>query len=239
MQTCVQFEKVKLEFQNRSTVLENLSMQINVGEFVCLLGPSGSGKSTILKLVAGLLQPTQGKIERKFLKSELAYIFQDANLLSWRTVRENVQLPLELLKLNGDVDQALRFVGLADHAEKYPSQLSGGMKMRTSIARSIVYGPRVLLMDEPFAALDEPNRHRLQEEIYKLSRQNGWTVIFVTHSPSEAAFLASRVLVLPSSPKNRYVEIRSNLVEERDKEFRYESGYLNLCRELSGALENA
>jgi NitT/TauT family transport system ATP-binding protein len=203
-------EKLTKQYGQGATIIDNLSATIQPGEFVSIIGPSGCGKSTLLKLVAGLSPITSGKIAMDGLTRDEArkltsFIFQDATLLPWRTVRQNVGLGLELEHApkalrNETVDAMLKLVGLADVADKYPRELSGGMKMRVSIARALASKPRVLLLDEPFAALDEITRDRMNEELLRLREQHAWTVLFVTHSVAEAVFLSSRILVLAAHP---------------------------------------
>jgi len=191
-------------------VLQSIDLTIERGEFVTLLGPSGCGKSTMLKLVAGLEPIASGQIqvnglEPRHARRLVSFVFQEATLLPWRTVERNVALALELeartredaLETTG---RLLDLVGLTDVAQSYPRALSGGQKMRVSIARALATKPRLLLMDEPFAALDEINRDRMNEEILRLREASSWTVLFVTHSVAEAVFLSSRVVILSPHP---------------------------------------
>jgi len=203
-------EHVTKQYGHGATILDDVSATILPGEFVSIIGPSGCGKSTLLKLVAGLSSITSGKIVMERLtrvnaRRITSFIFQDPTLLPWRTVRANVGLGLELEHAprgsrNQTVDAMLALVGLADVADKYPRELSGGMKMRVSIARALASKPRVLLLDEPFAALDEMTRDRMNEELLRLREQHAWTVLFVTHSVAEAVFLSNRILVLAAHP---------------------------------------
>lgn len=193
-------------------VLDTLDFRIASGEFVALLGPSGCGKSTLLRLVAGLDSPTDGHLsvqsKASVMKSgpfDRGFVFQDAHLLPWRTVLENVALPLELARVAKDerheaAAKALGKVGLHDAVGKFPNQLSGGMKMRVSLARALVARPSLLLLDEPFAALDEQTRFRLQDDLRTLWGESGLTILFVTHSIAEAAYLANRAFVFSSRP---------------------------------------
>jgi NitT/TauT family transport system ATP-binding protein len=190
--------------------LENVSIQVEKGEFVSLLGPSGCGKSTLLRLVAGLTAPSAGSVVVNGMtpvnaRELVSFIFQDATLLPWRTVEQNVGLGMELEHAarparREKVAQMLELVGLTHVAKSYPRQLSGGMKMRVSIARALVNRPRILLLDEPFAALDEMSRDRLNEELLRLYLEQHWTVLFVTHSVSEAVFLSTRIVILAPHP---------------------------------------
>ena len=202
--------RVGKRFRGAAVALENISLTINRGEFVTFLGPSGCGKSTLLRLVSGLSPVSEGSIEVNGMTPEnaremMSFIFQDATLMPWRTVEQNVGLGLELEHAARDlrserVTQMLDLVKLSHVARSYPRQLSGGMKMRVSIARALVSRPRILLMDEPFAALDEMSRDRLNEELLRLYAEQKWTVLFVTHSVAEAVFLSSRVMILAAHP---------------------------------------
>ncbi len=197
-------------YGNGQTVLDSLDLTIFKGEFVSLIGPSGCGKSTVLKLISGLAMPSAGTISvdgmtPKNAREIISFIFQDATLLPWRTVRQNVGLGLELegvmdARRKEKTSQLIELVGLQHMAEAYPRQLSGGMKMRASIARALATNPRLLLMDEPFAALDEMSRDRLNEELLRLRTEQNWTAVFVTHSVAEAVFLSTRIVVLAANP---------------------------------------
>jgi NitT/TauT family transport system ATP-binding protein len=206
----IRLEHVTKRYGGGATILDDLSVTISPGEFVSIIGPSGCGKSTLLKLIAGLSPITSGAIvmERLTLVNArriTSFIFQDPTLLPWRTVRANVGLGLELedvprARRNQTVDAMLDLVGLAAVANAYPRELSGGMKMRVSIARALASRPRILLLDEPFAALDEITRDRMNEELLRLRERHAWTVLFVTHSVAEAVFLSDRILVLAPHP---------------------------------------
>ncbi|WP_417463720.1 ABC transporter ATP-binding protein [Kordiimonas sp.] len=179
-------------------VVRDLSFTLAQGEIVSLLGPSGCGKSTVLRLVAGLLQPQSGVVSWPQGEKNLAFVFQDAALMPWATVEDNILLPLSL-KGQQDHDLALQLieaVGLKGHGDKFPHKLSGGQRMRVSIARALVAKPELLLLDEPFAALDEILRFQMNEMLLKLRRKQGWGAIFVTHSVYEAAYLSDRVFVM-------------------------------------------
>jgi NitT/TauT family transport system ATP-binding protein len=201
---------VTKRYRNAAVAVENISLTVERGEFVTFLGPSGCGKSTLLKLVSGLSPVSGGTVSVNGMTSEnarqlVSFIFQDATLLPWRTVEQNVGLGMELEHAarparKERVAQMLQLVGLSQVATRYPRQLSGGMKMRASIARALVSRPRILLMDEPFAALDEMTRDRLNEELLRLYSEHKWTVLFVTHSVSEAIFLSTRVVILAAHP---------------------------------------
>ncbi len=227
--------------------LTDCSLHVNSGEFVSLLGPSGCGKSTVLRLVAGLDQPTGGTVHSPALQaaeSDTAYVFQEPALLPWANVSDNVWLPLRLAGHSRDASQdritaALRGVGLQDFGAAYPAELSGGMKMRASIARALITRPRVLLMDEPFAALDEITRSRLNHDLLALWAAQGPSVLFVTHSVYESVFLSQRVLVLGQRPGRVVAEIRIDEPYPRSSAFRHSTRYLHACAELSAALEAA
>jgi NitT/TauT family transport system ATP-binding protein len=227
-------------------VLRGIDLSVARGEFVSLIGPSGCGKSTILKLVAGLTSASEGTLTVDGMtpvnaREIVSFIFQDATLLPWRTVEENVGLRLELEHVAKDrrrdkVASLLDVVGLTASAKRYPRELSGGMKMRVSIARALSTRPRVLLMDEPFAALDEMSRDRLNEELLRLQDEQRWTALFVTHSVAEAVFLSSRVLVMAAHPGRIASEIAVTLPYPRTAETRLMPEYETLVVEVSKAL---
>jgi NitT/TauT family transport system ATP-binding protein len=226
----VAFEAVSKRFRNAAVALEGVSLTIERGEFVTFLGPSGCGKSTLLKLVSGLSPVSEGKIQVNGMtpanaRQLMSFIFQDATLLPWRTVEQNVGLELELEHAARHssaqrVADMLELVGLSNVAQRYPRQLSGGMKMRASIARALVTRPRILLMDEPFAALDEISRDRLNEELLRLYAEQKWTVLFVTHSVAEAVFLSSRIVILAAHPGRVAHEMTVDLPWPRTEETR-------------------
>jgi len=206
----IQFEGVIKSYGTGRLILQSIDLEILKGEFVSLIGPSGCGKSTLLKLIAGLTPPSAGTIDVDGMTPEnaretMSFIFQDATLLPWRTVTENVGLGLELEHMVSQrriekVASLLELVGLGEVRDAYPRELSGGMKMRASIARALATSPRLLLMDEPFAALDEMTRDRLNEELLRIRAEQGWTAVFVTHSVAEAVFLSTRIVVLAPNP---------------------------------------
>ena len=188
--------------------IKNLSFSVSTGEFVAIIGPSGCGKTSLLKLIGGLAEPTVGsiKIDGKTSKEArmermFSFVFQKSVLLPWRNVIDNVRLPLEILNKKGrSPSQVLKLVGLADHENQYPHELSGGMQQRVALARALTFNPQILLMDEPFAAVDEFNRDSLNIELLRIWQEIGVTVLFITHSISEAVFLADRVFVLSKRP---------------------------------------
>src|ERR1700744_3023248 len=221
-----------------------LDLDVRHGEFVSLLGPSGCGKSTALRLIAGLSAPTSGTVElarRARTGQSIGFVFQEPTLMPWASVRDNVRLPLKLARAsssdaNARVDDALAQVGLAEFADSYPRELSGGMKMRVSLARALVTDPDILLMDEPFAALDEITRFRLNNDLLTLWRDLKKTVIFVTHSVFESVYLSQRVVVMTPRPGRFGAEIRIDVPEPRGEEFRTSAEYAGYCRVVSNAL---
>jgi NitT/TauT family transport system ATP-binding protein len=234
-------------FDNGVMALGPLDLAIRHGEFVSLVGPSGCGKSTALRLIAGLAAPTLGRIEVSRRPGAerpghaIGFVFQEPTLMPWTSVRENVRLPLKLARVarteaDRRIDDALTSVGLAEFAGAYPRQLSGGMKMRVSLARALVTDPDILLMDEPFAALDEITRFRLNNDLLALWRSLRKTVIFVTHSVFESVYLSQRVLVMTARPGRIGAEIRIDAAEPRDEDFRTSAAYAGYCREVSAAL---
>ncbi|HMD19288.1 MAG TPA: ABC transporter ATP-binding protein [Alloacidobacterium sp.] len=230
-------------------VLQGIDLMIERGEFVTLLGPSGCGKSTMLKLVAGLEPITSGQIqvnglEPKNARRLVSFVFQEATLLPWRNVERNVALALELEARSREdalqtTGRLLELVGLTDVAQSYPRALSGGQKMRVSIARALATKPRLLLMDEPFAALDEINRDRMNEEILRLREAGNWTVLFVTHSVAEAVFLSSRVVILSPHPGRIAHTISIDLPYPRTANLRETVEFDTLVNQASRLLREA
>jgi NitT/TauT family transport system ATP-binding protein len=244
----IALQGVTKRFKNAAVALQDISLTVERGEFVTFLGPSGCGKSTLLKLVSGLSPVSGGNVQVNGMtpanaREMMSFIFQDATLLPWRTVERNVGLGLELeyaaRELRKErVAQMLELVGLAQVAQRYPRQLSGGMKMRVSIARALVSRPRILLLDEPFAALDEMTRDRLNEELLRLFAEQRWTVLFVTHSVAEAVFLSSRIVILAPHPGRVAHQVEVNLPWPRTAETRetveFEEMVLHTSRLLRG-----
>ena len=196
------FSNVNMKFDK--AVLSDINLNIDFGEFVSILGPSGCGKSTLLRLASKLAKPTKGVVDYISPKDlSIGFVFQNPTLMPWRTVMENITLPLELNKKKFSKEEALMWlarVGLKDKEKSYPNELSGGQMMRVSIARSLINGCNLLLLDEPFAALDEITRRKLEDDLLEIWEKEKFTVLFVTHSVSEAIYLSQRVLVLSSGP---------------------------------------
>ncbi len=240
-------ERVKRFFPGSGLVIDGMDLEIGPGSFVALLGPSGCGKSTLLRMVAGLDRPDSGSVRLESPEGEarpsIAYVFQDAHLLPWRSVLDNAALPLQLLGVGKAERQekaraALSKVGLGEAFARYPAELSGGMKMRVSLARALITRPSILLLDEPFAALDELTRQRLDDELRALWVELGMTVLFVTHSNAEAAYLAQRCIVFSQRPARIVLDIPIDLPEERDSSLRVEGRFAKVLRPLHEALEH-
>jgi NitT/TauT family transport system ATP-binding protein len=229
---------VDLTFPDGTDALHNTNVNVAAGEFVSIVGPSGCGKSTLLRLASGLIAPTSGSIART---GTVQFVFQDSTLLPWRSVRRNVSLNLELQKLEKSeieerTNSALALVGLLDSAEKLPRQLSGGMKMRTSLARSLVCEPDLYLFDEPFAALDEFSRERLNIELRTMLSTRNAASLFVTHSIAEAVFLSHRVLVMSPRPGTIVQEFAIPFGPDRQQDLRYSPEFARLSGEIAQSL---
>jgi len=253
----VSLRGVTKTYDNGVLALGPLDLAVRKGEFISLLGPSGCGKSTALRLIAELSAPSSGivRLARQEDKAQpglvqpglvqlghgIGFVFQEPTLMPWTSVRENVRLPLKLAGVpkaesRARAEEALASVGLADFADAFPRELSGGMKMRVSLARALVTDPDILLMDEPFAALDEITRFRLNNDLLALWRRLGKTVIFVTHSVFESVYLSQRVVVMTARPGRIQADIRVETVEPRGEEFRTSVAYSDYCRKVSAAL---
>ena len=231
-------QAVGLTYPDGTDALHNTSVSVAAGEFVSIVGPSGCGKSTLLRLASGLITPTSGTISRT---GTVQFVFQDSTLLPWRSVRRNVALNLELQKVEkSEIDErtnsALALVGLLDSAEKLPRQLSGGMKMRTSLARSLVCEPDLYLFDEPFAALDEFSRERLNIELRTMLSTRDAASLFVTHSIAEAVFLSHRVLVMSPRPGTIVREFAIPFGPDRQQDLRYSPEFAQLSGEIAQSL---
>lgn len=243
----VRMEDVAKTFANGTVALEGLTLSIETGSFTSILGPSGCGKSTALRLIAGLGDATSGTVSlaSRTAGRDIGFVFQEPTLMPWATVFDNVFLPLRLSgrtrsEVRGDIDRVLDLVGLAGFAGAYPRELSGGMRMRASIARALVTGPRLLLMDEPFAALDEITRFKLNDDLLALWKSEGWTVVFVTHSVFESVYLSNRILVMTPRPGRIAAEIAVDAPYPRSETgFRTSDAYNRHCREVSARLAEA
>lgn len=237
----VSLRGVSRTFVGGVEAVRGMNLDVPAGQFLALLGPSGCGKSTLLRIIAGLDRADEGEVQVD--RSAIAYVFQDAHLLPWRNVLGNVALPLELMGVEQGrrADSAMRAieqVGLADAVKRYPAQLSGGMRMRVSLARALVTNPNLLLLDEPFAALDEITRQQLDEQLHQLWRERGMTVIFVTHSIIEATFLAQRAVVLTPRPARTVLDHTLDLPPARTPELRIDPQFSSEMRRLFEALDH-
>jgi NitT/TauT family transport system ATP-binding protein len=239
----VAFDRLGRAFADGTAALAEVSLAVPAGQLLSLVGPSGCGKTTLLKLTAGLDQPTAGTVVRDAQAGQpAAYVFQTATLLPWASVADNVALPLRLAGQPVDparLAEVLGWVGLADRQAARPSELSGGQQMRVSIARALVGAPRLLLLDEPFAALDEITRQRLAELVAGLARTQRLTVLFVTHNIAEAVFLADRVVLMAGPPGHIVADIAVDGPPVRDGAFRADPAYHRQCAALSAALAEA
>jgi NitT/TauT family transport system ATP-binding protein len=238
----IDIQAVEQVYPNGTRALLPVSLAVQPGEFVTLLGPSGCGKSTLLKMVAGLLKPTSGRIALS--SQQLSFVFQEATLMPWADVQTNVRLPLDLagvprVQANARVDEALQLVGLSRFAKQRPRELSGGMQMRVSIARGLVTQPKLLLMDEPFGALDEITRNRLDADLLELWQRQGLSVVFVTHSITEAVFLSTRVIVMGARPGRIVEDLRIANPWPRDDEHRTSPEFNTHVRHLQHVLQQA
>lgn len=249
----IQLDQVDLAYNNIDAVLRGIELSIAEGQFVSLLGPSGCGKSTMLRLIAGLLAPSSGNVlvdgqsaeAHRKSQGDLAFVFQDPRLLPWRDVKQNIGLPLELKGVDRQVREeavvnSMRLVELAEQdASKRPSMLSGGMRMRVSIARALVTTPKILLLDEPFAALDDLLREQLNETLLRIWKRRNTTTVFVTHNVAEAVFLSGRVVVLGGQPCGiqQVVEIPSDV--ERDRGWKRSGQFAELCGMVSDVMRGA
>jgi NitT/TauT family transport system ATP-binding protein len=247
----VRLEQVGKTFANGLVALNDLDLAVGEHEFVSLLGPSGCGKSTVLRLIAGLGEVSAGKIvwadrgeHARRVRRDIGFVFQEPTLMPWATVWSNVYLPLRLEGTGrraaaAKVQAALAMVGLTGFEQAYPRELSGGMKMRVSIARALITEPRLLLMDEPFAALDEITRFRLNDDLLRLWQDNSWTVAFVTHSVYESVYLSSRIAVMAPRPGRIVGEVVIDAPYPRDEAFRTSASYNDYCRKVSAKLHEA
>jgi len=244
-------QRVDKVYSNGVVALQGLDLDVGEGEFLSLLGPSGCGKSTVLRLVAGLGEVSGGRIDwpgadgRAGLpRGDIGFVFQDPTLMPWATVFKNVLLPLKLRgvppeEADARVREAIGMVGLEGFERAYPRELSGGMKMRVSIARALVTHPRLLLMDEPFASLDEITRFKLDNDLRALWARQRWTVVFVTHSVYESVYLSTRIAVMTARPGRTASEVAIDAQAPRDEAFRTSALYNDYCRDVSARLAEA
>jgi NitT/TauT family transport system ATP-binding protein len=248
----VSMRNVSKIFSNGTLALKDMSLDVERGEFLSLLGPSGCGKSTALRIIAGLGAPSSGRVDwpssrlnaKGLPQGDIGFVFQEPTLMPWSTVFGNVYLPLKLqgmgkAEARPRVMDMLTAVGLADFAESYPRELSGGMKMRVSIARALVTKPKLLLMDEPFAALDEITRQKLNDDVLRIWRRSGVTVIFVTHSVFESAYLSNRIVVMKARPGQVYADIALATPSDREANYRTSEEYRATTDKVSRALQEA
>jgi NitT/TauT family transport system ATP-binding protein len=246
----IRIEGVNKTYQNGTVALGDVNLEVRSGEFLSLLGPSGCGKSTLLRMIAGLGAPSSGTIDwpqaRYDVSGEpersLGFVFQEPTLMPWATVFDNVYLPLRIAGIGrrdaaSRIGEVIRMVGLEKFARHYPRELSGGMKMRVSIARALAVKPRVLLMDEPFAALDEITRFRLNNDLLTLWQEQKWTVIFVTHSVYESVYLSNRIAVMNARPGRIMTELAIDAPYPRNDAFRTSAVYNEFCRVTSAELK--
>ncbi len=237
--TAVTFDGVAKQFPDGTVAMTPVSFTVRPGEFVAVVGPSGCGKSTLLRLASGLTAPTAGRIQAA--PQKMGYVFQDATLLPWRTVRRNVELLGELRGMSRSdaraaAAAAIETVGLTGSENKYPRALSGGMKMRASLARALTMSPEVFLLDEPFGALDEITRERLNDELLRLFIDRGFAAVFVTHSVAEAVYLSSRVLVMSERPGRIVADIAVPFDYPRAPELRYDPAFAAVAGQVGAAL---
>jgi NitT/TauT family transport system ATP-binding protein len=248
----VSIRNVSKQFANGTLAIRGVDLDLREAEFVSLLGPSGCGKSTLLRIIAGLGQPSGGTIEWPSAPHsaqgeplpDLGFVFQDPTLMPWSNTLRNVMLPLTLAGVRASEAEAraaemLALVGLKGFEKSYPRELSGGMKMRVSIARALVTHPKILLMDEPFAALDEITRHRLNDDLLALWWQNRFTAVFVTHSVFESVYLSQRIVVMAARPGRVMADLANEAPYPRDGLFRTSAEYAHLCRAASETLKQA
>lgn len=245
----ISLKNIGMEYQNGVTALTNVSIDIKKGEFVSLLGPSGCGKTTLLRIIADLLKPTSGEVTvggetptEARLKRKYGIVFQSPVLYDWRTVKKNMMLPMEILKVpkpnrEERAMQMLELVGLTDFADRYPKQLSGGMQQRVGIARALAIQPEILLMDEPFSALDEFTREKMHEDLLRIWRKTDKTIVFVTHNIAESVFLSDRVCVLSPHPGRLSALIDIDLPRPRTAEIKNTIEFTDYVAKIRGSFE--
>lgn len=238
----IEFQNVSMTFPDGTHAVDDVSLEVHKGEFVTVVGPSGCGKSTLLRIASGLTAPTSGSVVGN--PREMGYVFQDATLLQWRNVRRNVELFAELEGLSKKdrqtkVNENIELVGLVGHEEKYPKQLSGGMKMRVSLARSLVMEPSMFLFDEPFGALDEITREFLNDELLSLFQTKQFGALFITHSIYEAVFLSTKVLVMSARPGRIVASFDIPFTYPRNPDLRFEADFAEIAGRVSHELRGA
>ncbi len=239
----IQLDSVSKSFDSNMQALSSLSLKISSGDFVSVMGPSGCGKSTLLRLIAGLEKPSSGSVVIPAEMKSFGFVFQDPHLLPWRTLEENIRLPLEFQKISSSetqsrITEVIKLIGLEDFRRARPSQLSGGMKMRASLARALVTEPKILLLDEPFAAVDEILRDRLDQELRKVWSKLGITVIFVTHSVSEAVFVSNRLIALSHRPGRVLKDEMIDLPQDRGSNLKWTEKFLSQMTQISKIFES-
>jgi NitT/TauT family transport system ATP-binding protein len=242
--TIVSLRGVGKTFDSGTVALDGFDLSVRAGEFVSLLGPSGCGKSTALRIIAGLSEASAGSVTWPGGAGQIGFVFQEPTLMPWASVAANVRLPFTLAGADeanstAAVAQSLERVGLADFADAFPRELSGGMKMRASIARALATEPQLLLMDEPFAALDEITRFRLNNDLLSVWQEMRRTVVFVTHSVFESVYLSQRIVVMTPRPGRVFAEIDIDAPYPRDERFRTSAEYAGFCRQVADALGTA
>jgi NitT/TauT family transport system ATP-binding protein len=247
-QPLVEFAGVDKRYGDGPLILDKVSFRAERGDFISLIGPSGCGKSTVLKLISGLNPISGGSLvvdgqSPRSAVEKLSFVFQEPTLLPWHTVQKNVELPLRLhgedaARRSEVAERSLALVGLSDRRDYYPRQLSGGQKMRVSIARALSVSPRILLLDEPFGALDEMTRDHLNEELLAIRQQLAWTAFFVTHSVAEAVFLSNRIIVMSANPGRIHSEVRVDFPYPRTEETRQSAQYQKTVAEVSKILRS-
>ncbi|MCH2415767.1 MAG: ABC transporter ATP-binding protein [Acidimicrobiales bacterium] len=236
------FDDIGMIFPDGTEALQNISFDLSKGEFVTIVGPSGCGKSTLLKIASGLLEPTNGSVEVD--RERLGYVFQDATLLPWRTVGKNIELLAELHGIDSQerkqlVEESIELVNLEGFENHYPKSLSGGMKMRCSLARSLTLKPPLFLFDEPFGAVDEITREKLNEDTQLLFKQEGFAGLFITHSISEAVFMSTKVLVMSARPGRIVDEFNIPFEYPRKPDLRFNADFAELCGKVSVSLRGS
>jgi NitT/TauT family transport system ATP-binding protein len=246
--TIITCRDITLQFnRDQAPILDQVHLEIQEGEFVSIIGKSGSGKTTLLQMIGGLLTPTKGEVNvlgqvTSEPLDEITYVFQKPVLLEWRNVIENVLMPIELKRKPNqqDVDKAtevLASVGLGKHHNKYPHELSGGMMSRVTLARAFMMEPKILLMDEPFSALDALTKEQLQLELMKLTKQYRTTTVFITHDITEAAYLADRVILLGGQPAQVIQELQVPFARPRPKELKFDTSFIEIVKGLHNSIE--